>query len=507
MSQKKPYLVKASLVNKVAKTKGKIFSVIAAVSTDNLNLKKIETATFGCKQCKTQFAAIAGTEPFCVTCSSSEVDEIKKVPFENLAKIKESELAGVECKNCHTHNVISMETAHLLDTKMHCVQCGTEIEYSLDDDDEALEDDDVVVDDTTFDPEEMESEEEIEDDETDFTETSELNENDHIGTDAPENKTNVDTALDGEKVKLPGVTEQEENKQPVESNTFENEDDVENTELTDQGVGGEGLDIDSEEVDLIDVVEGSLSFERVGQKIVATINNVPVAVLHKEKAVENAGVFNSNSFINAINFEATRNGSSAQKALASFNFDFTKVKIPLPNILNTRVEAKVKECASTYETKAKTLSEDFQQCIALAAVALNKGSLKGKVNTLKASFVENLRSCGVRNPEKLVSSIFKQHSEDYHKLLIETANNFMAKSLDARNELAEMLGEVNPVDDLDEEMMDDEYEDDNILESRLERASVTAKTKPVQKVKSIPETSSVSIAVSSIKEMNGGRLF
>lgn len=513
MSRKKAHLIKAGLITKVAKSTGKLFSVVAAVSTDKLNLKKIEMASFGCTTCKSEFAGIKTTKPFCVVCGSDEVNEIKSKPIENLAKVEEKDLAGIHCASCGTHNIVSMETAHLLDTKMSCVQCGTDIEYQLDDeDDEALSDDLEVddVEDTELEnvdiPEVSEDEDEEDDtldldsDETDFTETSELNENDHTGTDAPEKDTKVNTAIDAPKTKTPDVTEQDKDTAPIKPATASEKP----VTLTDNGTGSDKLEVKTEELCLVNVVEGKLELERYGEKIVASISNVPVAVLHKDNSKENAGIFHSKSMLDAIRFESKRN--SPEKALASFNFEFTKVNVPLPEIVDKKVEASLKGKNEEVATKLKDLSEDFQQCISLASVGLSKGAFKGKVNVLKASLTENLTAMGVRNAKQVVAKIFNQHSTEYHKTLIETANLLMAKSIEARNELAETLGEINPLEELDEDY-DEEMEDDesDILESRLEKASVSVRSNVTRLP--IAETSSVQKLTSIIKQSNNGKLF
>jgi len=511
MSRKKAHLIKAGLITKVAKTTGKLFSVVAAVSTDKLNLKKIEMASFGCKTCKSEFAGIKSTMPFCVVCGSDEVNEIKNKPIENLAKVAEKDLAGIHCASCGTHNIVSMETAHLLDTKMSCVQCGTDIEYQLDEDEDAIsedleieetdspEDDELEnVDIPEVDEEEEEDTLDLDSDETDFTETSELNENDHTGSDAPAKDTKVNTAIESPKVKTPEVTEQDKDAAVIRPA-------VENSKpatLTDTGTGDDKLVVKTEELCLVNVVEGKLELERYGEKIVATIKGVPVAVLHKDSAKENAGIFHSKSMLDAIKFETKR--STPEKALAAFNFEFAKVSVPLPEIVDKKVEASLKGKNEEVAAKLKDLAEDFQQCISMASVGLSKGAFKGKFNILKASLTENLEALNVRNAKQVVAKIFSQHSNEYHKTLIETANMLMAKSIEARNELAETLGELNPLDDLDEEMEDDESD---VLESRLEQAS--SKKVTASNVTRLPfaETSSVKQLTSIVKQANNGKLF
>ncbi len=506
MPQKKSYLVKASLIGKLTKTTGRTFSVVASLSNSDVNLKKSELASFGCKICKSEFAALKGTEPFCVICSSDKVTEIESsTKIENLAKTDESELAAIECSHCHTHNVLSMETAKLLDTKLHCVQCGTEVEYSLDDDTDEIQDDteDTLVntdDDQVDDLEDGTAEENDlpnadivtddlseDEDNVDFTEAAEVYD-EKLPPAEPEVK--IDTAIETKPVSTETITEQD-----VKLATGDNS--IEKV-LVNGDIGSDKIEITEEEFPLLQVTSGELEISRIADKIIAFQGGVPVAVLTKANItnVEHASSFHSESFTRAIKHVIKKNGVIA--GLATFNFDVTKVKLPVSQVIETRVQEQVTASTESLTAKIKDVAEDFQQCLQLAAVGLNKNYWKGKQNVLKASLIDNLKALNVRNAEKLIASCFAQHSNESTKTLLEVANSLMAKTVEARNELAEAFGEINDIDDEEDFDSENDSETDE-LESRLETASYSVnKRKPQELV-----AASVTELASSTRRTHG----
>lgn len=518
---RKAHLVKAGLLTKVAKSTGKNFTILSSATNKGLNFKKIETATFGCADCKTEFASIKGHEPFCVTCSSANVKEISSATNkEDLASYKSDEVASVQCNNCQSFNILSMQTATMLDSKLNCVQCGTEISYELPEDDDELENPDIATDELEIEDTELDTndgsvedlditntddadmgddvEDDIESEEDENAEVSDVNDNPAIGTDAPEKNTNLDSALDAPKEKLPEVTEQEK----PEGSTTE-------TKVGDEGISNEPLKApaESEEIALLDLVEGSLVFERYGEKIVASVKNTPVAILAKVNALpQHAAYFNSKTLIPAI--EQTAKISNIKDALASFNFELTKVKIPVPAIVQSRVKAEVAKVESEVTSKLKELKDDYKQCLSLASVGLSKKFWKGKTNIIKTSLIENMEACGVRNAEKIVSKVFIQHSNEYHRTLLETAEMLMSNSIEHRNEIAETLNVSNFIED-DEDLDDNDSEnnyDGEDIEARLEKASISAPTTKQVQVKTLAVANVTSI-VKDLREKNGGSMF
>ena len=454
MPRKKAFSIKASLISKLSESTGKTFSVVASLSNSDVDFKKFELASFGCKSCKSEFAAVKGSEPFCVVCSSDKVIPVKvSAKIENLAKIDKSELAAIECSHCHVNNILSITTASMLDTKMNCVQCGTELEYELPDEESS---DDVDLPNPNIVTDNLSDEE----DTIDFTESAEVYD-EHLPPAEP--SVSIDTAIETKQVKTPTVTEQKIT--------------TSDTQI-----------LEGEEFPLLEVTDGDLELSRFGDVIVASKNNVPVATLSKDNcSAEHANYFHSKSFTNGINHVVKTQGAS--KALASFNFELTKVKLPVPQIIESRVSKQVTASTQELSTKLKELSEDFQQCLSLAAVGLNKNYFKGKQNVLKASLIDNLKAAGLRNPEKLVASCFAQHSNSAHKTLLEIANSLMSKTVEARNELAEAFGEINEIDEDDSDTDYNSDTDSSSLESRLETASISVQRKPQQ------------IAVASVQEI------
>jgi DNA-directed RNA polymerase subunit RPC12/RpoP len=117
---------RASVLNTASAKSGVPFVVSAATA----ELPKVETAAFGCKSCSAEFASTKGSEPFCVNCGSENVSPIQATA--QALPETDTGLSAITCKSCGTHNVLSDVTASTLDGHMHCVECGNQLSYDVD---------------------------------------------------------------------------------------------------------------------------------------------------------------------------------------------------------------------------------------------------------------------------------------------------------------------------------------------------------------------------------------
>jgi hypothetical protein len=148
------------------------------------------------------------------------------------------------------------------------------------------------------------------------------------------------------------------------------------------------------------------------------------------------------------------------------------------------------------------LGSDFEQCLGIASVGLNKDFFKGKSNALKVGLYNELSNAGVHKPAALVQRVFAQYSQAFVATLVETAQELMGKSVEVRNQLAETLGSINTLamnDEDDEENLDD---DGIEVTARLNGAALRPERKPVAS----RGNQMVSIAALR-KALPGGNLF
>lgn len=497
---KKAHLIKASVLNEhSAETNEALIFVYAGLTREVDN--NMEMAAFHCVKCATEFAAIKGTSPYCVTCGSESVeeDDAQNLDVETYEDADE-ELASITCHSCNTHNIVKLETASVLGSSMHCVTCGENIDFQSPDE---LEDEDLEIDELEeaaadsdaddLDADEIESDEDEMEEAAAESDEEELEEDDY---DAAMEKLEKETARLKRKAEILAADEEESDDENLKDDfaDAEESDDVEEAatdsdeeekeyesdldaeELEeDAAADSDEEELEEEEVEDVEeealaslVGDGEFSLDRVNDVIVASINSLPVATLSKENAGENKAIFHSAEFSSAIKHTVKKYG--VQKGLENFNFALAKVKIPVSNIVKNRVTASVEKETARVEKQLAAMTQDFEQCFGIAMAALNKGFFKNKTNPLKQGFVAQLTTAGLRNPAKLVDGVFKTSANDMTIAAFELAKELMTKSLQYRNEIAEAVGEANYQEnesDTDENNVDDEN-----LENRLEGAGL-----------------------------------
>ena len=533
---KKAHLVKASVLNAASDEKGAGFYVIAAAAPE-VNKDTVLSA-FKCGDCTTQFSALAGSQPFCVTCGSEEVDVEDGEGALSPEDIGDDEnLANVECSSCGTHNIVTLETASALGTKMHCVTCGTEIEYMPptegEDVEENLEDVELSADGDDLTDEEMDDVDLTINDEEDETEEVEAA---AAATDAAPKAAETDVkapAAPVDNVKpadAPVVVVEEpkpaaepiamaasDDSEDADESAESAEDDADDAEETadaaasdDEMVGDDAAgydedeEVDFEESCLAAIVQGDLSIERYGDRIVAFVGGIPVGHLTRANAGQNEGVFATTAFANAIKHTVRQVG--AEKALAHYNFQLAAVKFPVPELVNERVTAGVEKAQREIASKIKDVSDDFRQAVGIVAAGLNKGWFKGSPHVLKEAFKNELAASGFKGASRVVDKVFAQYNDPYHKSLFEKAQELLSKSVEFRNELATSIGDMNYQPTSVVEAGDEVDMDETVpTEARLEGAGLRRGGKT-------QETSSLAVSdirstVVDLRSRNGGRIF
>lgn len=415
-------------------------SVPTVLASTELKVNKAELAAFGCKQCSSKFGALAGSQPFCVTCGSDETEVVD----DEVESIEDNtQLSSISCRNadCLTHNIIGASAAKALAGTAHCVTCGEEMPYTAP---ETAEDD-------LTETEELEASDDVADEDTD--------------TETADDLEGGDPYLGGDSV-------------------------VEGEEQPDYQPNAEG----NVDVDLVDTIDGEeeteLSMLVNEGVLVAFVNGVPVGKLTKQTAGINADVYLKESFSNAIGHTAGRTGVKA--ALKHYNFELIKASFPLKGLVAQQVKAALAEESKKVVAQLSDMKEDYRQALAIASLGLAKNFFKGKDNALKAGFVEELSNAGVRNATSVVERVFSHYSQPYITTLLATADDVLGKSLEVRNELAETLDAVNPLNEAD-------AEEEEVV-ARLAGANLRPEHKKVV-------TASVASIRSTRDALPGGRLF
>lgn len=278
---------------------------------------------------------------------------------------------------------------------------------------------------------------------------------------------------------------------------------------------------DGEEVEvrhvLVDGDDDDIELSYVGDAIVASVGLFPVSVLTQETAGVNAGVFGQDSLLRTIN-RVVASSEDKYKALASFGFENTKVSVKTPSLVQAKVQKGVETAAAEAKQKAETAAATLQHSMEIAAAGISKNIFNDARNPLREAMIAALaESSALRNPAKLVDRVMAAASEDFAKVVIEKAIQLASRTVESRNDLAELVGGANyragEIADLREDLDDGE---EFISESESEEETVTARlnrggVKPARStaMKALRETASQKSPsiVQSILEKNGGKLF
>jgi hypothetical protein len=257
-------------------------------------------------------------------------------------------------------------------------------------------------------------------------------------------------------------------------------------EVEDEALVDEGSELASvDDMDVLDVDgaddEGDdVVFATVGLSLKAIKGNRIIASMGKKAAVR-AGVadeYLSDEFQDATLAELSKHGLRA--GLAKQGFVMAKVNVARNDVLNRRVELKAKQVTAAVRRNQANSNEALGQCLAIAAVGINRQYFKDTRNELRAALEEELESAGVRQAARLVRRVFASKGIDYAKSILTLANKLVNMPEETRNAFASALdmttGELDEDEDtfgdtsspdfqMEEEVSEDEGGDDDFVDT------------------------------------------
>lgn len=287
-------------------------------------------------------------------------------------------------------------------------------------------------------PEEFEDNEfEAEDDEVDASD-AELDDNNGS---TPQSLLEVDDDWDTEAGVVQAEFEDEE--EEVEEEPSDVEEEIETAS------GDDSMDL--VDVDGMEDEGDDVEFATAGLKVWAIKANRIVATLSKKTAVAagHGDVYLSDQFQDVVSIEMSKHGLRA--GLRNMGFSLAKVNLASNAVLNKRVEAKTKKVTAAIRRNSQSTNAAMQQCLAIAAVGINRQYFKDTRNELRAALEEELVAAGMRNGQRLVRRIFASKGVEYAKAILMLANKLSDMPEVTRNHFASALDLTN-----DGEIDDDE---------------------------------------------------
>ena len=212
------------------------------------------------------------------------------------------------------------------------------------------------------------------------------------------------------------------------------------------------LDEDTEELDAADdmdeegdeesdsaaLLDVSYSSAVAGQaRWTAFYRGKPIAMASKSSVGKNADMFDTPTFGHAV--LATAKVSGVRKALKELGFETIKHRVSVSNAVRKMVTAKVAERETAIASEQQQFKDRFMAALATAAIGLNRGFYADKKNPIKGSMWSAMSSAGIRNPESLIDSAFKNHSDAYHKTLFAIASDLVSQPAEVQESLSKAI--------------------------------------------------------------------
>lgn len=222
-------------------------------------------------------------------------------------------------------------------------------------------------------------------------------------------------------------------------------------------------DIDAMNDDGDDVV-----FANTGTRLIALKGTRAIAHLSKKLAVK-AGfddVYLSDNFQDAVGVEMAKVG--LRKGLVAMGFALAKVNVAKSEVLNKRVEAKVKTVTAAVRRSSQASTAKLEQCMAIAAVGINRKYFKDTENQLRAALESEMQAAGMRGASKMIQRVFAEHGVSYAKSMVTLANKLSEMTQAGRDAIAEAL---DMTDESDFEDNDDLFGDSTSEDFQAEQAS------------------------------------
>lgn len=236
------------------------------------------------------------------------------------------------------------------------------------------------------------------------------------------------------------------------------------------------VDVDGTDDEGDDVV-----FASIGLQLHAIKANRIVASIGKKRAVKagHGDMYLSDQFQDVVSIEMSKHGLRA--GLQKMGFALATVNVSKNEVINKRVEAKAAKVTSAVRRTTHQSNEALGQCLAIAAVGINRQYFKDARNELRAALEEELEAAGVRGASRLVRKVFASKGVDYAKSILTLATKLVNLPETARNQFAAALdmttdGEIEDDEDLfaepsnpefvtaeegEDEEFDDEFEDED----------------------------------------------
>jgi transcription elongation factor Elf1 len=466
---------RAARIQEAAKLNGGMFVFatrdpeLASAEDVSAIIKQFRFSEHACTDCSATFHApnVKGVQYHCASCGSSrtEAHAASKpiIPTDH-------DLHELTCSSCGTHNILASPVVAASGGHLNCVACGTSLSFSTEAATAKVDSKETAtaaecetnmemseLDDMDMEPDEDDEDGELNLDGDDMEEQE-------VSADAP------DELFEGEEPKVSdnGVPKVEADADEMPMNDYDPDEEIVEMDMMDE------IDEDGEMPEL--------SYVYLGESMSVALGTTIVATLHPVRAGDNAPILQTKNFQMAVSHAIEEMG--LKKALLHYGFQGARVRFPLKKQLARLVESRVADRALAVTAKVEEVSAGFQQALDIAAAGYATNFWRGKHDPLKASFVTELTTMGVKHAERVVNRVFAAHGVEQSRAILATARELCDMPPEAKNALANAIGlskylPVTAADaeddfdgDTDEDM--DEEDEDNDEKAQVARVAVRA---------------------------------
>lgn len=169
------------------------------------------------------------------------------------------------------------------------------------------------------------------------------------------------------------------------------------------------------------------------------VDSKPIATLSSEDSSNSIKkIFNNKDALPQAFFSSIGDGLT-QEVIANFGIKQIDVQVNVDNVVDQQIRDARNEVIANFETRVQELEDDFMQCLGIASVGINKGLFSTTPNILRKEFNTELSRLNINKPERVVDRVLARIGDQYIASIIEKAQELREKSLEARNDLAEMV--------------------------------------------------------------------
>jgi len=221
--------------------------------------------------------------------------------------------------------------------------------------------------------------------------------------------------------------------QSIEDGSFEDE------EEPDEVVSSPDEQMSLLDIDETDDTGDDVVFASIGTRLHVIKANRIIASLGKKYAIQagHEDVYLGDEFQDVVGIEMAKHGLRA--GLQKMGFQLATVNISKNEVINKRVEAKSKVVTAALRRTTDTKHKAMSQCLAIAAVGINRAYFKDTRNELRAALQEELESAGMRNASAMLKRIFASHGVSYAKSILTLASKLSDLPENARNQFVAAL--------------------------------------------------------------------